>query len=184
MNKIENVHEQIYAIMSRTIKSWHSYMPAYAHMQQVSHICALLAVKRSENPELAAIAGLLHDIAYVVCYENKRQKSRYNNELIFDINKITHSDASAVIAEKILTENNILTQEECGIICRAITRHNKGNPDNTDTTFDEILKDADVFAHGLTSVSSLSANFRGSRWDKICFELGMESCRKINDDGI
>lgn len=178
MSKIEKVNEQIFAIISRTIESWRSYLPSYAHMQQVSQICALLAVKRGENAELAAIAGALHDIAYVVCYETEQEKSGYNNEIIFDVNKTTHSDASAVIAKKILIENNIISHEECDIIYNAIVRHNKGNQDNADTPIDEILKDADVFAHGLTSASQYATNFRGDRWDKVCCELGMDNLRR------
>ena len=34
----------------------------YVHLYSVSQACALLAMKRQENVELAAIAGLLHDI--------------------------------------------------------------------------------------------------------------------------
>ena len=34
----------------------------YVHLYSVSQMCALLAKKRQQNVELAAIAGLLHDI--------------------------------------------------------------------------------------------------------------------------
>jgi uncharacterized protein len=184
MSKIGKVNEYINAILARTSESLISYIGAYSHMQQVSHICSLLAVKRGENAELAAIAGLLHDIAYINCYDNEMYKPRDSNNKILEVNKVTHSDVSAVIAMEILTENNIVSHEESDIICRAIIRHNKGNLDNADNPIDDILKDADVFAHGLTSVSELINNFRGQRWDKVCHELGVNNCREKNNDEL
>lgn len=184
MSKIVRVNECINVILTRTSGSLISYIGAYSHMQQVSHICSLLAIKRGENVELAAIAGLLHDIAYINCYENEIYKPRDINNKILDVNKETHSDVSAVIAKGILIENNIVSHEESDIICRAIIRHNKGNFDNADNPIDEILKDADVFAHGLTSVSRHLTNFRGNRWDKVCHELGIDNCREKNNDGV
>ena len=44
-----------------------------------------------------------------------------------------------------------------------------------DTPFDELLKGADVFDHGLCSI--MTKKFRGERWDKVCQELGMSNCR-------
>lgn len=146
-------------------------------VEQVSHVCTLLAIKRGADPELAAIAGMLHDIAYINCYEDSKYKPHDENNKPLDVNKETHSDVGAIIARKLLLENKIVSLEEADIICRAITRHNKGNVDHADTLIDEILKDSDVFAHGLTSVSERKTNFRGSRWDKVCQELGMDNCR-------
>lgn len=51
------VDEQLQNIEDEIEKSY-----AYKHLYGVSQACAILAMRRNENVELAVIAGLLHDM--------------------------------------------------------------------------------------------------------------------------
>ena len=62
MDRIELVQEYVDAALERAphpVLRQHGY----CHLYAVSQNCALLALKRGEDPELSAIAGLLHDIS-------------------------------------------------------------------------------------------------------------------------
>ena len=61
MNRIGEVRKHVNAFFLRN----NEMPPVFPHLVGVSRICVLLAVKRGENVELAHIAGLLHDIAYL-----------------------------------------------------------------------------------------------------------------------
>ena len=67
----------------------------YVHLYSVSQTCALLAMKRQQNVELAAIAGLLHDI---YAYQTGNRKD--------------HAHQGAAAARKILQELNLFSEEE------------------------------------------------------------------------
>lgn len=162
MSRIEELHKKINTIFTRI----NEMPPKYSHLIEVSQICALLAVKRGENAELATMAGLLHDIAVLRNYDVEPYK-------IHGVTGENHAVISATIAMEILLDIGLTSTDENEIICDAIKKH--ADKDNTDTIFDEILKDADVFAHGLRDIAL--KNFRGYRWDKVCQELSINNCR-------
>ena len=92
---------------------------------------ALLAKKRGEDPELATMAGLLHDLyAY--------RSGSYDD----------HAHLGADYARKLLEKLVITTPEETDIICAAIWHHD--SKAEVDGPMDEILKDADVIDHSLS----------------------------------
>ena len=98
------------------------------HMHAVSQFAAMLAVKRGLNPEIAIMAGLLHDI----------------HTLLEDDPK-DHASLGAVKAGEILTELNIASGEEVSMICNAIKNHSaKGT---AHSGYSQTLKDADVLCH-------------------------------------
>ena len=170
MSRIQKLHENINTIFARVDE----IPPVYKHLCGVSQLCVLLAVKRGENPELSAFSGMLHDIAYLascdtVKYENEPHK-------IQGITGENHAERSALLADKILAELGVTSETENEIIITAIRNH--ANKERIDGPIDEILKDADVFEHGLLSVSMQKTNFRGDRWDRVCREIGMDNCRK------
>lgn len=103
---------------------------AYVHLYGVSQFCALLALKRGQNIELAAMAGMLHDI-----YTYKKMDS------------LNHAEKGAVLTRTILNELNITTMEETDLICSAIAHHS--DKFGTHSPFEEVLKDADVLQHNL-----------------------------------
>ena len=65
MDRIEMVQEYVDDILQSTVNEIERKC-GYKHLYGVSQACAILAMKRNENVELAVIAGLLHDI-YIKC---------------------------------------------------------------------------------------------------------------------
>lgn len=163
MRRIEAVYNEI-----NEIQKGCGFVPAvYTHLFQVAQLCSLIALRRGENAELATIAGALHDIVYM-CSNDKTLKYSW-------IPSSGHAENSALIAERILTEQQLVTPEECRIICNAINLH--ADKEHTGTAYDEVLKDADVFAHGLYDITS--GNFRTDRWDALCVEFNIKNPKEL-----
>ena len=102
----------------------------FVHLYGVSATATLLAMRRGLNSQLAATAGMLHDI--------------WN----YKVNDPTdHARLSAIEARRILAEVGGYSQAEIDQVCRAIGLHSsKGQ---VDEPFDELLKDADRLQHYL-----------------------------------
>ena len=167
MTRITQVYNSVKEILNNS-----DTIPAvYTHLYQVSQCCALIALRRGKNAELATIAGILHDIAYL--------KSNEKNSNIIGLTGENHAEYGSQIALEILQELNITTSEENNIICTTIQKHIYKNV--IDTPFDEILKDADVLAHGLYNVTG--NNFRGIRWDNLCKEFDIINPKISNING-
>ena len=127
----------------------------YVHLYSVSQMCALLAKKRQQNVELAAIAGLLHDI---YAYQTGSRKD--------------HAHQGAAAARKILQELNLFSEEEINMISQAIYRHS--DKDVVDSPFDEVLKDADALQHFLIMPLADPAPHEAARVSKLKEELGIQ----------
>lgn len=104
----------------------------YVHLYGVGMAAALIASKRGFDPELAEIAGMLHDY---ISYQNGK----------FDTPN--HAHECEPIVRELLNKINITTVEETNMICSAIYNHSDKN--RIDSEFDEIIKDADVMQHWL-----------------------------------
>ena len=129
MDRIKKVQEAVGAILRNSLKEAEREN-GYKHLYGVSQACAILAMKRDENVELAMIAGLLHDI-----YTYKMQDSQ------------EHAHKGSLLAKDILYSIGSFSNEEISTICQAINNHS--DKERLDTRFDEILKDADVLQHCL-----------------------------------
>lgn len=127
----------------------------YVHLYGVSQTCALLAEKRQQNVELAAIAGLLHDI-----YAYKTGS------------RTDHAHQGASVAREILQELNLFSEEEINMVAGAIYRHS--DKDRIDSPFDEVLKDADVLQHFLIMPLAETVPHEAARAGKLKEELGLE----------
>ena len=154
----EYIFDKIYKNYDeKTIELW-AVKCAYHHLYGVSYMASLIAAKRGDNVELATMAGMLHDIAYFDPIDSPARN---------------HAELGALISMNLLKELNMTSQEENEIICSAIKKHS----DKTviDTPFDEILKDADILAHGLGDVTSENKNLIGEhregRWIALCKEF-------------
>jgi len=157
MSRILQVYNKVNEILCECV-----CVPAvYTHLFQVAQCCSLIALRRGQNAELATIAGVLHDIAYL--------KAKANNNKIIGLTGYNHAEYSTEIAMEILQELNITTSDENSIICSAIQKHIDKNI--VDSPYDEVIKDADVFAHGLSDITG--TNFRGISWDNLCTEFGI-----------
>jgi len=124
----------------------------YNHMVCVSQFCALIALKRGENVELATMAGLLHDI---------------HTFLYFDSEK--HAKKGSILAREILTELMLTTEEETDMICSAIRHHSKKS--GSFSSFDEVLIDADVMEHSLHNATMPPFMKDEERYEKLLNEF-------------
>ena len=126
---------------------------AYVHLYGVSQACAMIAVKRNDNVELATIAGMLHDIySYAT------------------MDRIDHAHNSAAMARNILIKTDIFCENEIDTVCSAIYHHSEKHI--THSAFDEIIKDADVLQHCL-----YNPLFDVAEHEKVRFEgLKKEFC--------
>ncbi len=100
----------------------------FVHLYGVSLICSLLAIKRGLDPQLCAVAGILHDISSYITGDSQ-----------------DHARRSSVEAERILKELGCFTAEEICGICTAIACH--GEKEKEHGPLEELLKDADVVQH-------------------------------------
>lgn len=126
---------------------------ALEHLYGVSLSATILAKMRGEDPELAAIAGMFHDIA---AYMN----GSYND----------HAHKGSDMARTMLEEIGLTTAQENDIICSAIYHHD--DKLDVDSAFDELLKDADVIDHSLTDPSKDVKEKEVARFEALKEELG------------
>jgi len=99
-----------------------------SHLYGVSKFCVLLAKKRGFCPELAATAGMLHDIYQVTSGISEN-----------------HAAEGAKVADKMLRAVGLYSDDEIAVITTAISRHS--DKTMVHQPFDELLKDADVMDH-------------------------------------
>jgi HD superfamily phosphodiesterase len=130
----------------------------YVHLYGVGMAAAIIALKRGFDPELAEMAGMLHDY---ICYQDYAKDGP------------THAYDCEPVARSILNEMNITTKDETDLICSAIYNHSDKNKIHSD--FDEILKDADVMQHWLRNPKEpLNTFYRDEgRVEKLCKEFGL-----------
>ena len=127
---------------------------AVNHLYGVSLAATMLAKKRGLDPELAAMAAMLHDMhAY--------KTGSYDD----------HAHKGADLAREILTELELTNPEETDLICSAIYHHD--DKDAVDGPMDELLKDADVIHHTLNDTAKPVKEKEQARYDRIMNEFGL-----------
>jgi len=129
MDRIEKVREVVDEILLN-MSDQEERRCAYLHLYGVAQACALLALKRKKDVELAISAGMLHDI-----YSYAKMDSR------------DHAHRGAEMAREILDSLEFYTEDEKDLICTAIYNHS--DKEIIHSWLDEILKDADVMQHVL-----------------------------------
>ena len=128
---------------------------AIVHLNGVALAATMLAKKRGFDPEVAAMAGVLHDLhAY--------KTGSYDE----------HEHKGAELAREILVELELTSPEETDMICSAIYHH--GDKLVVDGEFDELLKDADVISHTLNDPTKDIKDKEKARFEKLCNEFGMK----------
>lgn len=134
---------------------------AYVHLYGVGQAAAFIAMKRGcskVTAELAEIAGMLHDYTKYMHTNTLHGKDE------------NHAAESALCARGILAQLEIFAQDEIDLICKAIHCHSDKN--QTDTYFDEILKDADEMQHYFRNPEE-EYYFRKERTQRLLKELGI-----------
>lgn len=129
---------------------------AYLHLYGVAQACALIALKRGENVELATIAGMLHDF--------------YTYKFMDSIN---HATKGALLAREVLNELKLTDDKETDLICSAI--HNHSSKDGNFSAFDEILIDADVMQHCLYDFTKPVMEHEKIRLEKLITEFNLSA---------
>ncbi len=127
---------------------------AIAHLYGVSLAATMIAKKRGLDPEIAALAAMLHDLhAY--------KSGSYDD----------HAHKGADLAREILKELKLTDDSVTEMICSAIYHHDDKLA--TDGPMDEALKDADVIDHCLKDASKPVKEKEQARFDKLCGEFGL-----------
>ena len=126
----------------------------YVHIFGVAEACVLLAMRRGEDIELAAVAGYLHDIATYTTGSS-----------------VEHAHRGAVIAQQILRGTGLFSAEETERICQAVYFHSDKKMENG--PLEEVLKDADVLQHCLYDPGYVAKKEK-NRFKKLKKELGIK----------
>ena len=152
MSRVKDLQKYVHDVL-KNVDGNQKRLAAAAHLHGVSLAAVMIAKKRGENAELAAMAGLLHDLyAY--------KSGSYED----------HAKFGALLAEKILNELDFTTKEETGLICSAIAHHD--SKDRVDAPLDEVLKDADVIHHSLGDPTKEIKAHEAARYEKLCEQFG------------
>ena len=153
MSRIKELQKKVHKILEK-IDGKDQRARAVAHLDGVSLAAVMIAKKRGENPELAAMAGLLHDLyAY--------KSGSYDN----------HAHLGAKYARKLLDKMHLTAPEETDMICSAIRHH--GDKEKVHAPLDEVLKDADVIHHCLADPTKEMKEQERERYTRLCEEFGM-----------
>ena len=125
---------------------------AAAHLYGVSLSATILAKKRGLDAELAAMAGMLHDLhAY--------KSGSYDD----------HAHLGAELAKEVLEKLALTSPAENEIIRSAIYHHDDKLLE--DSPMDELLKDADVIDHCFKDASKPVKEKEQKRYEALCKEL-------------
>ena len=153
MNRTERLREHIDGVLLAMTDTEERRI-AYLHLYSVSIIAAMIAMKRGEDAELATMAGMLHDF---YTYANMDSKD--------------HAHKGAVFSRELLGQLGITSQEETDKICSAIYNHS--DKAGVGTSFDEVLKDADVLQHCLYNITIPPMSHEVERFENLKKEFGL-----------
>ena len=128
---------------------------AINHLYGVSLAATMIAKKRGLDPELAAMAAMMHDLA---AYKSGSYED--------------HAHRGAELARGILGELGLTDEKETETIWSAIYHHDDRL--TVDGPMDEVLKDADVIHHCMNDLSKAVKDKEKARFEALCREFGME----------
>ena len=154
MNRIEKVRETVDGILLN-MPDAAERRSAYLNIFGVAQSCAILAMKRNENTELAIVAGMLHDI-YSCAAANWQD----------------HARKGAEMARDILNGLQIFAEDEIDLVCTSIYHHS--DKSQVHDSLDELLKDADVLQHVLYNPLLEIRQNELPRYTALAKELGLE----------
>jgi uncharacterized protein len=164
MDRLEKVRQIVDAILRQQTDPDQS-RAGFVHLYGVAAISTLLALRRNLDPEMCAVAGMLHDI------------SSYKTG-----DPTNHAHFSALEGKRILEGLGCFSADEIERVSHTIASH--GAKDKSDGPMADLLKDADVLQAYLynpaTSVKvhaeladRAHAEARLARLSEILEELGL-----------
>ena len=149
---MRNRIEVVRSIVDPILQKFCNPKYAYSHTYGVAQACALIAMKRKENVELATIAGMLHDIHTFTTGDSTN-----------------HAMQGAHMAREILDSSALFNKDEISLICQAIQNHS--DKLNFHASFDEVLIDADVMQHCLYDPNAQVAPHEKQRFEHLAKEF-------------
>lgn len=150
--------ERVQAVRDRLYESYGNIyclplrIQAIDHTSKVEACARLLAARREVPADLAVCAALLHDMARYLANVSKH-----------------HAQKGACMAEKLLRNTALFSEDEMKSIVHAIACHS--DKSRTDDPLSEVLKDADTLAFWAASPHVSVGSSRSSRLKKIAEEL-------------
>jgi HD superfamily phosphodiesterase len=154
MNRIEVLREYVDEVLLQMTDA-RERRNAYVHLYGVAQACALIALQRGEDAELATMAGMLHDIH---SYANMDAED--------------HAHKGAILAREVLASLQIANDDETETICDAIYTHSEKKV--VDSSFNEVLKDADVFRQCLYNpIIEIQTPERKNRYERLKSDFGI-----------
>ena len=153
MSRLKELRKIVDAELNRMEDS-DKRISAVNHLYGVSLAATMIAKKRGLDPELAAMAAMMHDLA---AYKS----GSYDD----------HAHKGAVLARDILAELGITDEKETELICSAIYHHDDKLV--VDDPMDEVLKDADVIHHCMNDLAKTVKEKERARFAALCEEFGM-----------
>jgi HD superfamily phosphodiesterase len=153
MDRIKLVREYVDDVLLRITDAF-GRRCGYLHLYGVSQACALIALRRGENVELATIAGMLHDI-YTYSTRDARD----------------HAVKGAAMAKEILTSMQVFSDGEIDAVCAAI--HSHSDKQREHPSFVEVLVDADVMQHCLYNPLVDVSEHERQRYENLRSEFGL-----------
>ncbi len=149
------IYRKVAALIEEGRNIERDYSPEweYAHMSSAAQIGRILALRRGVDPEIAAVACLLHDIGRIV---TGRQHE--------------HAANGAAPARSVL--EGFFPPSTIEEIVTAVVHH--GRKDEAGTPIEEIVKDADVLDCALYGLRFEKEGFR-LRLEKLSEEFGISS---------
>ncbi len=133
MDRLERVRREVDLILLH-LTSDEERRCGFVHLYGVSLTATWLAERRGLDVELAAVAGMLHDLATYAAGDSA-----------------DHARRSSQLASQLLEQSGLFSEEEIRTIARAIARHS--DKAAIDEPMAELLKDADVAHHWLYNPS-------------------------------
>ena len=152
-NRLETLRRYIDDALRGKPDEWRKI--ANVHLYGVAQACTLIALRRGEDAELAAMAGMLHDFC------------TFRSEHPLD----DHAAKGAMLAREVLDELHLTSPKETELVCTAI--HNHSDKGGRYDAFTEILIDADVMQHCLYDITMPVADREKDRFRRLCGEFGL-----------
>ena len=147
MNRYVIIKDEVYRILT-TDCSKNKRKDGLDHLFSVTTMCQYLARINNLDIEIAAIIGILHDIA------------TYKFNSSFD-----HANRSAMIANDFLKKEGLFTNEEISTIVTAIRNHS--HKERIDDPYSELIKDADTLVLYLSDSQAILSNEKQARINQL-----------------